>query len=143
MLIQETVHSQILIKSNLKKVWDAFINPEKIRQYLFGTTAISSWEKGAELIFTGDYEGSSYLDKGTILEIIPEKKLSYTYLSSFSGLPDLPENYSVITYHLSQEKDGIQVAITQKGFVNMESKAHSEKNWSSVLNSIKQLVESD
>jgi len=37
----------ITINAPAAKVWDALINPELIKQYLFGTEAISDWEVGS------------------------------------------------------------------------------------------------
>ena len=32
------------IDAPVDKVWDALINPEMIKKYMFGTTAISDWK---------------------------------------------------------------------------------------------------
>jgi uncharacterized protein YndB with AHSA1/START domain len=38
-----TVTATIEINADTNKVWDALINPEKIKVYLFGTETISEW----------------------------------------------------------------------------------------------------
>ena len=124
------------------KVWDALTNPKVIKKYFFGTKAISDWKVGSSLEFKGVWEGKTYLDKGIILKSEPEKVFQYSYFSSFSGLKDLPENYQIITYLLSSENNSTNLSITQENIDKEESKNHSEQNWSGVLNSLKDLLES-
>ena len=95
-----TVIKSIEINADLQTVWDALINSEKIKLYLFGTETISDWKVGSPIIFQGEYQGQQYKDKGNILDIKQEHILQYDYWSSFSGLEDKPENYSLVTYKL-------------------------------------------
>jgi uncharacterized protein YndB with AHSA1/START domain len=71
--------TSLKINSSLADVWDALINPEKIKLYLFGTNTQCDWKVGSTLRFTGEWEGKAYEDKGTILSIEKEKLLKYTY----------------------------------------------------------------
>ena len=87
-----TAKVSIEIEAPPGKVWDALTDPQLIKKYFFGTEAVSEWKVGSTLEFKGVWEGKEYLDKGTILELIPRKLLRYTYLSSFSGLPDVPNH---------------------------------------------------
>lgn len=135
-------NTSIVIDASRSEVWDVMVNPQKIKKYLFGTNAISDWTKGSELIFTGEYEGTRYLDKGIILKIDEEKTLQYTYLSSFSNLEDVSDNYSVITFRLADKNGQTDLSLRQLGFVNEESMNHSMQNWKMVLDSMKQLAES-
>lgn len=135
-------NTSIVIDASRSEVWDVMVNPQKIKKYLFGTNAISDWTKGSELIFTGEYEGTRYLDKGIILKIDEEKTLRYTYLSSFSNLEDVSDNYSVITFRLADKNGQTDLSLRQLGFVNEESMNHSMQNWKMVLDSMKQLAES-
>jgi hypothetical protein len=75
------------------------------------------------------------------LQIEPEKLLVSTYWSSFSGLPDLPENCQTVRYELSGEGDGTRLIITQDNNATQEAAHHSEQNWKTVLDGIKKLLE--
>jgi uncharacterized protein YndB with AHSA1/START domain len=129
------------IKASSTMVWDALINPEQIKKYLFGTQTHCDWKVGSPLRFTGEWDGKSYEDKGTILAIEKEKLLSYDYWSNFSGVPDVPENYQIVTFRLDGDMDKVQVQLTQQNIRSEEAKSHSEENWKMVLNSLKELVE--
>jgi uncharacterized protein YndB with AHSA1/START domain len=130
------------IKAPVAQVWDALINPEKIKQYLFGTTTHCDWKVGSRIRFTGEWEGNPYEDKGTILAIEKEKVLSYDYWSSFSGVADAVENYQIITFRLSEENESTHLQLTQQNIRSEEVKAHTAENWKMVLDGLKKLVES-
>jgi len=88
MAIDKILSKSIHINASPAKVWDALTNPDIIKQWLFGTTVISDWNVGSELLFTGTWQGTEYKDKGTILQFEKEKVFQYNYWSGFSGLPD-------------------------------------------------------
>ena len=129
------------ISAPASRVWDALTNPAIIKQYFFGTQAVSDWKEGSPLEFRGEWEGKKYVDKGTILKIEPEKLFQYTYLSSFSNLPDAPENYANISYELYEEDGETALTVKQENIANEEAREHSEKNWEHVLKSLKDLLE--
>ena len=133
--------TSIQINSTASEVWDALINPEKIKKYFFGTETKSDWKTGSDLIFQGEWEGTSYVDKGTILSIKPNRILSYNYISSFSELEDKPENRATITMEILEENDQVNLILTQEGFETQEAFDHSASNWSSVLEDLKNRVE--
>ena len=123
------------------RVWEALTTPEIIKEYLFGTQAISDWKEGSSLEFKGEWEGKKYVDKGIILKSEPEKIFQYTYLSSFSNLADIPENYSNITYELWEDDGETTLTVKQENVANEAARKHSEKNWAYVLKSLKDLLE--
>jgi uncharacterized protein YndB with AHSA1/START domain len=135
------VENSILIHASPTKIWKALTDPALIKEYLFGTETITDWKVGSDLIFQGEWEGQPYKDKGHILEITPEKILSYDYWSGFSGMEDKPENYSTITYTLEDVGDNIRLRVSQKGFAKKENQEHSEKGWTQVLEKIKEIAE--
>lgn len=129
------------IHAPASKVWQALVNPEIIKQYLFNTEVISAWKEGSPIIYKGEWNGKPFVDKGKILEIEPEKRLMSTHWSPLSGVPDTPENYHTVTYTLSEKDDGTQVTITQDNNASEEEKEHSEQNWRTVLDGMKKLLE--
>lgn len=137
LIVEKTVN----IDATPEKVWLALTSRELIKQYFFGTDALSDWKPGSTLIFQGEWEGNSYQDKGNILEAEPGLLLRYNYWSGFSGLEDIPENYSVVTYRLKAEQKGTTLDLTQEGFANKEGLAHAESGWTMVLDNLKKLLE--
>ena len=133
--------AEITIGVSSDKVWDALINPETIKKYMFGTTVISDWQEGSKIIWKGEWEGKQYEDKGKILIMEPKKKLQYSHFSPSPGVADVPENYHIVTIDL-EEEDGItNVSLTQDNNADEKTKVHSEKNWKMMLASLKKLLE--
>ena len=80
--------ASIKINASLDKVWDALVNPQVIKQYMFGTQVVSDWKEGSQIVWKGEWQGKSYEDKGVILHIKPGHTIRYGHFSPLSGLPD-------------------------------------------------------
>lgn len=133
--------TSIDIQASAEKVWEGLTNPEIIKKYFFGTDASSDWKIGSPIIFSGEWEGKKYQDKGTILDIEECSFVTYDYWSSMSGTEDLPEHYSTITYRLTPHGDHTTLTITQEGFASKEAQEHSASNWQHVFEGLKKLLE--
>lgn len=132
---------ETIIHAPREAIWKALTDPDSIRQYLYGTEAISDWKPGSPIIYRGEWEGKPYEDKGTILEVVPGKNLVTTFFSPLSGLPDLPENYQTIRYELSDADGGTRLVIIQENNASYEEAERAKKNWAQVLEALKNLVE--
>ncbi|QEC53028.1 SRPBCC domain-containing protein [Anseongella ginsenosidimutans] len=93
-------------------------------------------ENRKSILWTGEYEGTTYVDKGVVQEFIPNQKVSYTYLSSWSGLEDKPENYLFVSYELMPVENGTELTITQSNY-SEENAKHSNDNWVVVIDGLK------
>ena len=133
--------ASININASSEKVWDAFVNPEAIKQYMFGTNVVSDWREGSSIIWKGEWQGKPYEDKGTILQFKPGRKIQYNHFSPLSGLPDKPENYHTVTVELSVKGNQTLVLLTQDNNANQEERLYSEKNWEMMLTGLKKFVE--
>jgi pterin-4a-carbinolamine dehydratase/uncharacterized protein YndB with AHSA1/START domain len=127
--------------ASVDKVWDALVNPEVVKKYMFGTNLITDWREGSPIIWKGEWQGKSYEDKGVVLQCKPQQTLQYTYFSALTGLPDIPENYHTITVTLSPQEKQTRLSLTQDGITSEEARDHSEKNWNMVLGELKKLLE--
>jgi len=133
------------INAPVSKVWEALTKPELIKQYLFGTDTISGWKAGGPIIFKGEWEGKPYMDKGTIIAIEPNKLFHYRYWSSMSGIEDKPENYSNVTYELSEDINDKSTAltVTQDNIPDETIKENAEQNWRIILGNLQRLLEKE
>jgi uncharacterized protein YndB with AHSA1/START domain len=135
------VTAKIVINAPSAKVWDALTNPKIVKQYLFGAEINSDWHKGSPITYKGVWQGKPYEDKGIILGIEPGKMLKVTHYSPLSGLVDVPENYHVVTYVLSQADDKTTLTITQENNKDQVEVDESEKTWTMMLGGLKTLLE--
>jgi uncharacterized protein YndB with AHSA1/START domain len=130
------------IHAPIAQVWDALVDPEAIKKYMFGTTVSSEWKKGSPITWKGEWKGKAYEDKGTIVEIVPERRLRYTHFSPLGGLPDVPDNYHEVTIDLEPEGDVVRVTLAQDNNPTEEARRHSQQNWTAMLDGLKKLLES-
>jgi uncharacterized protein YndB with AHSA1/START domain len=133
--------AHITISTPLAKVWDALVNPEMIKQYMFGTNAVSDWKEGSPIVWKGEWEGKPYEDKGVILQLKPEHVLQYSHFSPLSGQSDVPEHYHTVTIELSPKGTGTLLMLSQDNNSTEEDREHSEKNWGMMLTGFKKVLE--
>jgi len=133
----------IQVKAPIKEVWDALIDPKKIKKYMFGTDVVTSWKENEQIIWKGVWEGNEYQDKGIILKIIPYKYLQYNHFSPLSGVPDKIENYHTLTFELFENNLITKIQLSQDNNNSEDEKKHSEEMYIMMLNGIKKLVEND
>lgn len=128
------------INADIDKVWKALTDPAIVKQYFLGTDLKTDWKVGNPVTWSGQYEGTTYLDKGVVLEYVPKQKLSFSYLSSWTGLDDKPENYLVVSYEVRRENDTTVLIITQSNY-DAEKAKHSNESWASIIDALKKLIE--
>lgn len=133
--------ASVTIDAPRSEVWDALVDPMAIRQYMFGTNVLTDWEEDSPIIWEGDWQGKEYKDKGTLLKVEEEKVLQYSHFSPLSGQPDKPENYHTVTISLSGGEGLTKVNLTQDNNETEEARRHSEKNWQTMLEGLKEYVE--
>src|ERR1700735_4553387 len=93
------VISSIEINAPALKVWDALVNPEQTKKYMFGCETVSEWKPGSSLLWRANYEGKDMVFvKGNVISIEPPKFLAYSVFDPNSTtMEDKPENYLTVT----------------------------------------------
>jgi uncharacterized protein YndB with AHSA1/START domain len=129
------------IRAPRSKVWDALVNPQAIKQYMFGTDVQSTWREGSPIVWKGEWKGKPYEDKGEIRRIEPGSRLEYTHFSPLAGAPDKPENYHTVAVELAGDGPETRVSLSQDNNANDEARQHSEQNWKTMLDGLKKYVE--
>ncbi|HEV8080401.1 MAG TPA: SRPBCC domain-containing protein [Chitinophagaceae bacterium] len=143
------VKNNITINAPVAKVWDALVNPEQTKKYMFGCETISDWKPGSTLLWRGNYQGKEMdFVTGKIIDIKPNSLLKYTVIDPNASYDDIPENHLNVTYELSEQDGKTTLTVTQDGF---ENAAEGEKRykdvynngegWNPILVEIKKLVE--
>lgn len=136
-----TAEATTTIQAPAAKVWEALTRPDLIKRYFFGSDVVTDWKVGSPIYYRGEWQGRSYEDKGTVLDVQPGKRLVSTHWSPLSGVPDVPENYHTVTYLLSEHDGVTDVTIKQDHNASEEEKMHSQQNWQMVLAGLKKLLE--
>src|ERR1700726_4250940 len=106
--------SSIQINNTVDEAWKALVDPEIVAKYMLGSQQVSDWQKGSSIIWRKDFNGRRFEDKGEILEITPQKSLTYTHYSPTSGKPDAPENYQTVSVTLQENASEKEKEMTEK-----------------------------
>ncbi len=124
-----------------ERVWQGLTDPEMIKQYMFGSQVETDWKQGGPIRWKGEYEGKTYEDKGEILDIEANRRLTVTHFSPLSGQKDEPANYHTLSYRLSGTGDTTHVTLSQDNNGSDDEAQHARKNWETVLKGLKDTVE--
>ena len=111
-----------------------------------GTTIETDWKIGHPIVFTGEWQGKSYTDRGEIQSLSEARELSFTHWSDQNGHAKRPPSYHVVKYQLKPEGKHTRVTLSQFNegrdtAVDAGTRAEFEKNWTMMLESLKQAVE--
>lgn len=142
------VSNTIVITAPAMKVWDALVNPEQTKIYMFGCETVSDWKPGSPLLWKGTYEGKEMIFvKGNIINIEPGRFLSYTTIDPNAAIEDIPENYLTVTYSLEEKNGQTTLTATQGDYSKVGDGENRYKHtvdgggWEPILVQIKNLVE--
>lgn len=136
-----TATSRITISATAARIWQALTDPALIKKYRTYTDAVSNWTVGSPLTFKGVLKGKPFEDKGVIQESMPPKLLVSTFWSSTFGLPDKPENYTIIRYEISNLAGRTALEVSQENIPSKSAADRAEGNWAQVLKTLKDLLE--
>jgi uncharacterized protein YndB with AHSA1/START domain len=96
------------LNASPERVWQAISNREHMKKWYFD---LASFEPvpGFEFEFTAGEKGKEYLHKCRVVEVIPNKKLSYTW--SYEGYT----GNSLVTFELFPEGKQTRLRLTHEG----------------------------
>ena len=141
-MTDHVAHAEVDIAAPAGEVWDALTDPTAIARFMFGAKVETDWEEGSPITWTGEYDGTPFQDKGEIVEVVPNERLRMTHFSPLTGEDDEPENYHTLVYALTATEDGTHLELTQDGNDSEEQAEQFSQNWQSMLDGLKQHVES-
>jgi uncharacterized protein YndB with AHSA1/START domain len=125
------------------KVWRAITDKDEMKKWYFDLAEFKP-EPGFKFEFTaGDENGKQYLHLCEITEVIPEKKLSYSWrYKDFEG-------NSFVTFELIEQDDKTLLKLTHEGLESFPNdnpdfaKSSFAKGWDHIVNtSLKEYLES-
>lgn len=140
---QLVFRSSIRINATASKVWSVLTKPKMMKRFMFGGEAISDWKVGSPLVWR--MEGTEKVLKGIIVAYEPGKRLSYTIIDPSAPYPDIPKNYTTVTFDLTEDHDQTTVSISDGDFsIVADGKKRYERTvqgWSEALKKLKEVAE--
>jgi uncharacterized protein YndB with AHSA1/START domain len=125
-----------------ERIWKALTDVEEMRRWYFDLKEFKP-EVGFEFEFIVEHEGMKYHHLCKITEVIPQKKLVYTW--RYKG----HEGDSLVTFELFADGDKSRLKLTHEGletFPKTPSFARKSfmEGWTQIIgSSLKEFVESD
>ncbi|MDW3196423.1 MAG: SRPBCC domain-containing protein [Cytophagales bacterium] len=142
------IKEEILINGTTQEVWDALINPEKTKRYMFNCEAVSNWKVGSRLLWNANINGNpTTFVSGVVRDFEPENKLVFTTFDPNSSIKDIPENHIPVTYTLRDKAGKTFLTVMQGDFSRVaQGRKRYESTiagggWASVLADLKKVVE--
>ena len=100
----------------------------------------TNWQVNSPIVISG-FHHLKFENKGTVLQFEPGQALKYNFLSSLSRLPDVPENYTIISFTLSPADSQTALTLVITNFPTETIYRHLDFYWRTTIELIKQLIE--
>jgi uncharacterized protein YndB with AHSA1/START domain len=136
----EAIIVERIFNAPVTRVWKALTDVDQMRQWYFDLKEFKP-QVGFEFEFIVEHEGNSYHHLCRVTEVIPEKKVAYTW-----RYKDEPGD-SLVTFDLSPEGEKTRLKLTHTGIETFpRTPAYARKNfetgWTTILDSeLRQFVE--
>jgi uncharacterized protein YndB with AHSA1/START domain len=124
----------------IARVWKAISDKQALAEWYFNLSDFKA-EPGFEFTFPGQDKGKTFIHHCRVLEVIPEKKLSYTWAYAEY------EGNSVVTFELFEEGDKTRIRLTHTGLETFPklpsfSRENFTMGWTEIIgNMLKTYVE--
>jgi uncharacterized protein YndB with AHSA1/START domain len=134
--------STLKLNAPVHKIWDTLTKPELVKQWQYGSELITDWKVGSQIRFRAEWEGKVFEQWGKVLEIVPYKLIRYSLFAPRPDLEDKPENYFVMNYILTEEKNCVRLDIIQEDNRQGAVQESPQGEENPVLGALKRLIES-
>jgi len=136
--------ASLTINTSRAQVWDALVNPEKIKRYMPVTSVVSDWRENSPIVWRSEFQDKPFEVRGTVLRSDPERLLEYNHslpIFRASERGHSSASYQRVTIELRDEGAQTHVSVTEKGNKTRRELEHSEGSGRMVLNGMKALLE--
>jgi hypothetical protein len=144
-MLNTVVSKNVQVNAPISKVWDVVTNPECIRKWMLEEemSVISDWKVGSPILFIRKLYKATYEDKGVLLKSEKEKTFQYSHWSKITRLPDIPENYSVITFTVEPKGNETILTVVHSNLIAETGFEHANFYWNTTLQLIKRMAEGE
>ncbi len=137
--LAEAVVIERTFNAPIARVWKALTDVEEMRQWYFDLKEFTP-EVGFEFEFVVEHEGMKYHHLCKVTEVIPQKKIAYTW--RYKGEP----GDSLVTFELSADGNKTKLRLTHEGLETFpKTPAYARKNfeagWTGIGTELEQFLE--
>src|SRR5262245_7613180 len=138
----ETADAVVLertLNAPVARVWKALTDVDQMREWYFDLKEFKP-QIGFEFDFAVEHEGNRYHHLCKVTEVIPEKKIAYTW--RYKGEP----GNSLVTFELTGEGDKTKLRLTHEGLDTFpKTPAYARKNfeagWTAIVAGLEKFVQ--
>jgi uncharacterized protein YndB with AHSA1/START domain len=136
----EAVVVERTLNAPVARVWKALTDADQMREWYFDLKEFKP-QVGFEFEFVVEHEGNRYHHLCRVTEVIPQKKVAYTW--RYKGEP----GDSLVTFELAGDGDKTTVKVTHTGIETFpQTPAYARKNfeagWTAIIGTeLKQFLE--
>jgi uncharacterized protein YndB with AHSA1/START domain len=133
----------LTINAPRAKVWDALIDPEKIKQYILASDVVSQWREGSSIVWKSEFNGKPFEIKGTIRRLEPQRLLEFDQSRPIFRASQVVRQSDChrVTIELSDEGAQTHLSLIEHGNATERELAHSQGGWQLALGNMKALLE--
>lgn len=133
--------STIKINATKQRLWDTLTKPELVKLWQYGSDLLTTWEIGSDIKFRTEWDGKIFEQWGEVLEIKPAEFLKYNLFAPRPGLEDIPENYFIMKYVLTEENGETTLEIIQEDNRPNAIQEEPQGEENPILQSLKKVAE--
>lgn len=138
-----SISKELYVRATKEAVFDVLTNSKEIVKYYPIREVVSDWKVGAEVLYMGEVDGTSFTDFGRIERLSRPNEYSYRYWSDNHGTERTPKNHQTISYKLSSEDGETRLILVHENLQSVEQfELMNNIVWDSLLESLKIYVES-
>lgn len=134
----------VTINAPPSAVWHGLTNLEAMKQWMaepeMQLDINTDWQLHSPVIIKG-YHHVPFVNKGTVLEVDPHKRLRYTHLSSISRLPDHPGSYTTLDFALRAVSGKTELTLSISNFPTDAIFKHMDFYWKATIELFKKWIE--
>lgn len=134
--------SMIRINASKEKVWRALTEPAHVKSWQYGSDLTTDWKPGSDIRFRTAWEDKVFEQWGKVLEVKPYDLIRYSLFAPRPGLDDLPENYFIMNYVLTDGNGYTELKITQEDHRPGARQEDPQGEENPVLQGLKKIAES-
>ena len=125
----DIIKKEMVINASVDKVYSALTDPDLLTQWFPNIATIEPWVGGKVFFRFSKEVTKEKRDNdviGTIISIMPNKELSYTW--NFTTKPEYNKN-TIVTWKLARlDNDRTKITLIHSGFTNADKIQYDEHN---------------
>ena len=142
-MTETELSKSLLISAPIARVWDIVTTGKNISKWMLEEemSIVSDWKVGSSILFKRKLYKATYEDKGIVLKYEKEKVFQYNHWSKIMRLPDVPENYSIITFIFEPKGNETLLTVKHSKLIAETAYEHANFYWNTTLQIIKKMSE--